>query len=821
MAGAGAVGFIAAVVVVWVTSEGSVDPAGATIGLASLLLAALALRQSRTSGPPSRPAVRPADEQQRERTSSPDQLDLPQDEDPAHEAPVGRPPLAAAGPDLIQPGPATPNRRALPDAATTAAPDGLGRLPRPPAAVFLGRGQVLTRLHRTLTRTQKTGSVVITQAAVYGLGGIGKSELALQYAARHRDKYTLVWWSEADNPTQIQASLAELARTVCVGADSVAAAQASAEEAAAWALVWLAAHPGWLLIFDNVEDAEDLHPSLGRLSGGRVLITSRRDTGWQDVGCTPISLEVLEPEAARQLLAKLIGIRPTTEDGEEPAARELARLAEELGFLPLALRQAGAFIARTPGVTVTDYRRLLHQAPDGEEVLARVWAITRQRIAERDALAPRLLALLACYAPDQLPVDVLHHLPEVEPVRVGKALALLASYSMITISNDRDAVSVHRLVQAVTLADLSGQQRRTVREEAASVLAAALPENPTVIGTWALYGRLLPHARTALAPESDAMNQVIDYLKASGAYATAMTVQHHRYRALLDRDGPHHLRTLVAQAELAYYTAMVGDVVGARDQFAALLPIRERVSGAEHPDTLAVRANLARWSGEAGDAAGARDQLAELVPIRERVSGAEHPDTLNVRAHLAYWWGEAGDAAGARDQSAALLPIRERVSGAEHPDTLTDRANLAYWSGRAGDVVGARDQSAALLSIRERVLGAEHPDTLADRANLARWSGEAGDVVGARDQFAALVPIRERVSGAEHPDTLADRANLARWSGEAGDVVGARDQFAALVPIRERVSGAEHPDTLTARAHLAYWTRRCEDGNAGSSNENQ
>lgn len=493
---------------------------------------------------------------------------------------------------------------------------------------------------------------MITQAAVYGLGGIGKSELALQYAARHRDKYTLVWWSEADNPTRIQASLAELARTVCVGVDSVAAAQASVEEGAAWALVWLAAHPGWLLIFDNVEDAEDLHPFLGRLSGGRVLITSRRDTGWQDVGCTPISLEVLEPEAARQLLAKLVGIRPTTEDGEEPAAREPARLAEELGFLPLALRQAGAFMARTPVATVTDYRRLLHQAPDGEEVLAQVWAITRQQIAERDALAPRLLALLA-------------------------------SYSMITISDDRDAVSVHRLVQAVTLADLPDEQRRTVREEAAGLLAAALPEDPTVLGTWARYGRLLPHARTAAAPESDAMNQMIDYLKASGAYATAMPLQHHRYRALFDRDGPpHHLRTLIAQAELPYYTAMAGDVVGARDQFPALLPTLERVSGAEHPGTLAVRANLARW---AGDAVAARDQLAALLPIRERVSGAEHPDTPEVRAHLAWWWGKAGDAVGARDQSAALLPIRERVSGAEHPDTLTARANLVYWTRRCED----------------------------------------------------------------------------------------------------------------------------------------
>jgi hypothetical protein len=87
----------------------------------------------------------------------------------------------------------------------------------------------------------------------------------------------------------------------------------------------------------------------------------------------------------------------------------------------------------------------------------------------------------------------------------------------------------------------------------------------------------------------------------------------------------------------------------------------------------------------AGDAAGARDQLAALLPLRERVLGAEHPDTLTTRHNLASWTGQAGDAAGARDQYAALLPIRERVQGAEHPDTLTTRANLASWTGRAGD----------------------------------------------------------------------------------------------------------------------------------------
>ena len=113
--------------------------------------------------------------------------------------------------------------------------------------------------------------------------------------------------------------------------------------------------------------------------------------------------------------------------------------------------------------------------------------------------------------------------------------------------------------------------------------------------------------------------------------------------------------------------------------------------------------NLAHWTGEAGDAAGARDQFAALLPVSERVLGPEHPDTLAARGELARWTGQAGDAAGARDQFAALLPIGERVLGPEHPDTLTTRHELARWTGEAGDAAGARDQFAALLPIRERV----------------------------------------------------------------------------------------------------------------------
>ena len=192
-------------------------------------------------------------------------------------------------------------------------------------------------------------------------------------------------------------------------------------------------------------------------------------------------------------------------------------------------------------------------------------------------------------------------------------------------------------------------------------------------------------------------------------------------------------------------------------------------AGPEHPGALATRSELAYSAGQAGDAAAARNQFAALLPVAERVLGPEHPDTLVNRHNLANFAGYAGDAAAARDQFAVLLRLRERVFGPDSPDTLTARFNLAYWTGRSGDAAGARDQFAALLPVRERIYGQDHPDTLAARKELAYWTGCAGAAVLARDQFAALLPSFERILGPEDAETLAVWYQLAHWTALAGD----------------------------------------------------
>jgi hypothetical protein len=588
----------------------------------------------------------------------------------------------------------------------------------------------------------------------------------------------------------------------------------------------------WLLIFDNVPDALAIRAALPPAGRGRILITSQYPH-W--LGGWALDIPVLDVDTAARFLLDRTG------QVDEGAAADLAR---ELGGLPLALEQAAAYMLAS-GHAVPTYLDLFLQRrsellargdPAGyDRNVATAWDLAFDQLERFTPLAVTLLRLLACCAPELIPVRVLlqprpgladQMPPELaalasDVLAMDDAIAALRRFSLISPPLD-GAVSVHRLVQATTLAQLSADQHNVWKHAAAALIEAALPAEPEKPLNWPAFAMLLPHAQTAIPPESSAMARIANFLGYSGNYGAARLLQGQIVEGRTGALGTEHRApstehpdTLTARSELAYWTGYAGDAAAARDQFAALVPVFERIQGAEHTETLNARNNLARWTANSGDWAVARDQYAALVPVLERVQGTEHPDTLTARAHLATLTGDAGDSIGARDQYAALLPVLEHVQGAQHLDTLTARGNLAHWTAQAGDVPGARDQYASLMLASEKILGAEHPDTLRARAELAYWTGDAGDAASARDQIAALIPIVEKVLGAEHPTVLIDLANLARWTGQSGDATGARNQYAALIPVYAKVFGAEHPSSLTVRRCVARWTR--EAGDAGGA----
>ena len=641
-------------------------------------------------------------------------------------------------------------------------------MPRP--AFLAGREELLAHLDGRLSASNGTGPRV---AALCGMGGAGKTSVALEYAHRHLPGFDVVWQFQAEDPTVLEAGFSDLAvqlgaRVLLDVGDPVAQVHAV-----------MAAWPGsWLLIFDNAPGPAALQRVLPPAGRGQVLITSQ-NPHWPGQA---VEVPVLGQDAAEAFLLTRTG------SAEQGAAGELAA---ELGRLPLALEQACAYM-QSAGRSIAGYLALyLQRRTDllarGEiagydKRVATTWALA---FAELDQVGPTtgLLRFTACCAAEDIPLHLLlqprlgaEFGPQVAPLLMplleddltrDEAVAGLRRYSLISEPHD-GLVSVHRLVQAITLDEMPADLTTAWRQATAVVIEAALPEDPEDPAAWPVMAALLPHAQAALTPASYGWVKIVTYLRVIGNNTAALVLQ----RQVLD----------ACEANLG-----VGD-----------------------PRTLTAHASLATLTGEVGDPAAALGQFADLVPVMKRVLGEEHPATLSARSNLARLTGDMGDPAAALDQFADLLSIRERVLGDEHPATLTTRTSLAYWTGAAGNPAAARDQYAAELLVRERVLGEEHPAALTARSNLAHWTGEAGNPAAAREQYAALLPVRERVSGAEHRRTLEDRASLAHWSGVAGNPAAARDQYAALLPVLERVLGSGHPDTLTARRNRSYWTRQAE-----------
>ena len=662
----------------------------------------------------------------------------------------------------------------LADQVTALAQAGTGpKAPRKPMRlaprpVFLaGREELLAELANRMAGNEGAGPRMV---ALYGLGGAGKTSVALEYAHRQLGEVGVAWQFAAEDPAVLANGFGELAAQLDAAdrGDPVASVHSVLADSPA----------PWLLVFDNAPDRASVAPFVPPAGPGRVLITSRSQI-WPPG--QSLDVPVLDPQVAAEFLGNRTG------DPDRQAAGELA---DVLGGLPLALEQAAAYVQAT-GNSLVGYLASFRQRradllgrgePTGyPHTVATTWTLAFGDLAQAEPGAAGLLRLLAFCAPEAVPLRLLLQPrpglagqlgDQVTPVLVplledelaaGDAVAALRRYSLVTPAGV-GSVSVHRLVQVVTADQMPADLARQWRQATAALVGAALPAEPWMSRTWPVYAMLLTHAQVALRDDSDGMARLATYLGSSGSYAAA------------------------------------------RDLQRKILNARERDLGPQHPDTLAARHELGRWTGEAGDLAAARDLFADLLPVRKQVLGAEHPDTLTTQHELALLTGQAGDPAAARKQFAELLPVRKQVLGAEHPDTLTTRHELAHLIGETGDPAAARKQFAELLPVREKVSGPQDPWTLGARHELARWTGEAGDPVAARDKFARLMADEQQVLGAQHPDTLNAWLELAIWTGEAGDPAAARNKLAELLRVRKQILGLRHQYTLTTRYHLARWT---------------
>ncbi|MEV6305206.1 tetratricopeptide repeat protein [Actinoplanes sp. NPDC051861] len=632
----------------------------------------------------------------------------------------------------------------------------------PESKVFVGRD-----LEELAGRLNGETGVVVGQAAVHGLGGIGKSELVNQYARARLSRHSLVWWITADGPESLGLGLAALTRQLHP--------VATLADAEAWATGWLQDNSGWLLVLDNVEDVTDITALLGRISGrGQVIVTTRRDLGvaiWAKLGLAPLRLGVLDREASADLLLRLTG--HTDRDGAD-------RLAAELGDLPLALEQAAAYIGQHSGTSFDDYRALVTAqfaraagnagyGGAADRSVAAVWSVTMDTILSQDALAGLVLDVLSCLAPDDLPDDVLAPLAE-EPVDVTDALALLASYSMINWA--AGMVSVHRLVQAVTRNAQTADTTAKMQDLAADLLKRAIPPDPiSNVSGWPRWTVLLHHVDSV-------------------------------YRGLPEDHESDDMLFVVDRA--ATYRQHQGQTKRAVEDFERVLSDLQRLLGADHPTTLTARNNLAYAYQSAGRVEAAVEELEKLVADQRRVLPADELNALVSRSNLAFAYRSAGRIDAAIDVCEKALADIRRLLGEDHRFTLLSRNNVADLYTLVGRVDEAIDEFERILADRRRVLGEDHPDTLVSRINLASAYQAAGRIEAATDECEKALTDSRRVLGEEHPDTLTVRNNLAGaylWQGRTDEAIA---EYRTVLVQRRRVLGDDHPDTFASWRNVAY-----------------
>jgi len=601
--------------------------------------------------------------------------------------------------------------------------------------LFRGRGERLKALHASLVNAPAKGAAAVVGKALHGLGGVGKTRLAVEYAWHHADDYTALLFVGADSPEALQRNLARLCSPAILELPECQGTEVPVQFAAV--IRWLQRNPGWLLILDNVDSeaaAQAAEGLLPQLPGGHMLITSRLSNWSGSVEALP--LDVLDtPATVDFLLARTDAKRRKQADDAEQARI----LAVELDGLALALEQASAYIAQRR-LSLTGY--LAEWRGQSDKVLA--WynerlmqypksvAVTWQTSVDQLGEAGRrLLQRLAWLAPDPIPESLLDvAVPgATTDDDADAALAELESYSLVVRAADAPVFTIHRLVQTVTQRVADG----AALTEALCWISGAFVGDPSDVRNWPVLTPLLPHVR-AIAAHAD---------EAGIADPTALLMN--QTGLLL------HGMGLYTQAEPLYARA---------------LAIWEQALGPEHPHVATSLNNLARLYDAQGAYAKAEPLYARALAICEKALGPEHPHMATCLNNLAVLYHAQGVYAKAEPLYARALAIRERALGPKHPDVATSLDNLALLYYAQGAYAEAEPLCARALAILEKALGPEHPDVATCLNNLAGLYRAQGSYAEVEPLYTRALAILEKALGPEHLDTLATRKAINKLSSQ-------------------------------------------------------
>ncbi|MFE2174641.1 tetratricopeptide repeat protein [Kitasatospora sp. NPDC059462] len=673
---------------------------------------------------------------------------------------------------------------------TVAPPLGLRDTSRP----LRGRADALARLEAAAPAGDRL-------LVLCGMGGCGKTTLALELAARRTEAGCRVWWVEARNGPALEAALRAVARQAGAAAEELERGDTAD---VLWSHLDRLDAP-WLLVVDNADDPALLdgpgalnagtgwiRPATG---AGTVLVTTRESTPatWGPAA----RLHPLQPLTGERLAAAARILRDHAPDTAGTEA-EAHALAARLGGLPLALRLAGTYLTeagrtpapfRAPGTPTTyaDYRRAWEDGPRGLDpahVLPRTWAMSLDLLDQRGhAHARGLLELIASFADADLPYTLLltpDRLADAGPLATldGPALwqhlTALAALGLIDLPDPApDTLPVLRMHPLVRDASrTAGAGRTALRLLVVAALAeeTGAPEDAEFGRVWRL---LSPHVLDGFHRVDTGSLDDEDFLEITDAVDLA--VRHLWVGGLLTQ---------------------------ARAEYEAVLALeRERVDDT-HPDLLVTRRHFARVLRDLGEFEAARAELEEVLAIECERAGETHPGALNARHDLALVLAATGESEAARAAFEAVLAARRAAFGDAHPFTLATRHELAQILHDQGELAAARAEFEAILAVRDAASGRNHPGTLVTWHRLALVLRDLGEAEAARAEFEAILAARRGGLGEDAPESPADFAKIAQLLYDLGELEEARAAYELALANRKERSET-HPDTLVIRHNLA------------------
>jgi len=732
-------------------------------------------------------------------------------------------------------------RHLLEASLTALAPHWSVPLPRNP--FFTGREEILEALHAYLSTGQ---AVALTQSyALHGLGGIGKTQLALEYAYRHALSYSAVFWIEAETEETVISSLLHSAELL-----QLPERQQTDQQRLVQAVQrWLSSHSGWLLIWDNLEKLELLHCFLPAVRQGAILITTRNPA----LGTLAVGMDLLPMGREEGMLFVLRRAKVLSPTATWEQVRQCARdaptdyaaaqaLVTVLGGLPLALDQAGAYVEET-GCSLGDYlqryqqqraRLLARRGSAGEQhphSVAATFHLSSQQAQREQPAAADLLRVCAVLHAEQIPEELFvagaaHLGPDVEALgadaaHFDQAVALLRRLSLVQRQAETHTLALHRLVQVVLRESMSEQERAVWLQRVMAALNATFPE--VTPRTWGQCERLLPHVLTVAAalPESaadqdlaEALQKAARYLSGRARYAQAEPLYQRALHIGQQLWGETHPQVAATLCDLACLSYDLGHYQRAEPLFQRALSIWEQVLGPAHPALARPLHRLGTICWRQGNYDQAEQAYQRAYAILEQAKVAEplyEALLLNGLGILAFERGQ--DAQAERFYQRALS--REQQLGPEDPDIAIPLNNLAELYREQGKYAQAEALYQRALHIWQRTLGETHPAAAHPLDGLALLYTRQGKYEQAEPLYQRALSVREQYLGQDHPETAQTLHDLALLRQQQGRRDEARSLAERALQICAQSLGDAHPHTVAARklaAQLAEARGPMRDG---------